>query len=225
MSGPLLPRRGTGLLGGTFDPVHNGHLALAQQALESLRLGRVDFVLAARPWQKRVLTSISDRARMLALALAGREGMRVNLTEVFRDGPTYTVDTLRELRRRCGASEPLVLLIGMDQWANLTTWKNWETLTDYADLAVFNRGEAQSSVPENQKRWSATRIVPREALNRSPCGFISFFDMPPHEASSTAIRRLLSQPRTAENTAKLEKWLPSEVARYIFQQRLYASGR
>ena len=87
---------GIGLLGGTFDPVHVGHIALAEQALKVLNLTRVDFLPAGNPWQKHPLTPAVDRVRMLELAVAGKPGLAVNLCEVNRPGPTYTVDTLRQ---------------------------------------------------------------------------------------------------------------------------------
>lgn len=138
-------RKGIGLLGGTFDPIHQGHLALAASALDQLKLQQIDFLLAPRPWQKSVLTSVTDRARMIEQAIRGNPRLKLNLTEVFRPGLTYTIDTLKALREKLGGNPvPLVLLMGQDQWANLKTWKSWQELTDYANLAVFNRGKSAS---------------------------------------------------------------------------------
>lgn len=220
---PARSNRGIGLLGGTFDPVHSGHLAIARQAIESLALERIEFLLAPRPWQKRVVTSDTARAAMIRAAIAGDERLRLNLTEVFRDGLTYTIDTLRALREETGPAMPVVLLMGIDQWANLTTWKSWRELTDFASLAVFNRGGESPAVPAELEEWAAPKTVPAGLMNSRPCGLIGFFRMQPHLASSTEIRRLLAAGApTREAAKKLEQWLPHGTASYIHQHGLYA---
>ncbi len=219
---PAFGNRGIGLLGGTFDPIHNGHLAIAREARRALHLAWVDLLLAPRPWQKRVLTSVETRAAMICEALKGEEGLRLNLTEAFRDGPTYTIDTLRELRKENGPSTPIILLMGMDQWANLETWRDWESLTDYASLAVFNRGAESPFVPEALRTWARGRIVPAGLVNTKPCGAVGFFSMPPHAASSTALREMLSRARSVDSAVKLDQWLPHGVASYIHSHGLYA---
>ena len=224
MTGVPLPyRRGIGLLGGTFDPIHNGHLAIAEEALGSLGLLEVDFLPASRPWQKSVLTSVTDRVRMIQVAIAGRPRLRVNLEEVYRPGLTYTIDTLVSLRKKAGPYMPLVLLMGFDQWTNLTTWRSWELLGDYADIAVFTRtGRGRAGAePAALRAWSDGRVVSPELCTSAPCGLVSFFPMAPHAASSTEIRAILSGASTASGTAKLEGWLPAGVLRYINQHGLY----
>ena len=211
--------RGIGLLGGTFDPVHNGHLAVARQALAQLRLARLDFLLAPRPWQKNVITDVSFRAEMIRLALDGEPSMSLNLCEAGRAGPTYTIDTLRSLRGSL-SDTPLILLMGFDQWSNLTTWREWRSLTDYASLAIFNRG-AQGAVGEALQAWAADKVVPPQHITEYSAGKVSFFCMPGHEANSTQIRGMLAKPACPEYSAKLKEWLPPKVFRYIQLHGLY----
>ena len=213
--------RGIGLLGGTFDPIHNGHLAIAHAARSALNLAWVDFLLAPNPWQKNVVTSTSVRAAMIQEAIKGEAGLRLNLAEVFRKGLTYTIDTLQVLRSKMDSSTPIVLIMGMDQWVNLTTWRNWRSLTNYASLAVFNRGDEDIIAPDELSDWAEEKIVPASRINSSACGSISFFRMPRHDASSTAIRAMLAQPRRLDNAIKLEQWLPYGVASYIHSHGLY----
>ena len=135
-------RRGIGLLGGTFDPVHNGHLSLAREALSQLHLARIDFVPAANPWQKTRVSAAEKRLGLLQAALEGEPLLRINPIELLREGPTYTIDTLKALREEIGPSVPLVLILGADQWNNLQTWKDWAAFPSYCHLAVANRDVA-----------------------------------------------------------------------------------
>ena len=143
--------RGIGLLGGTFDPIHNGHLALAREALRTLRLQRIELLVAS-----------ALRVRMAEDALAHEAHMRVNLTEVLRDGATYTIDTLKVLRDELGPSEPLVLIIGCDQWANFHTWKHWRDFTDYCSVAVCRRGGEYAGPNIKRLPRNSSAITPAE---------------------------------------------------------------
>lgn len=221
----LPPRHGIGLLGGTFDPIHNGHLALARAALSSLRLACVEFIPAGDPWQKRLLTSSLHRLEMTRAALQGESGMRVNDMEVRRSGPTYTVDTLAALRERLGPGIPLVLLLGGDQWGNLQTWSRWQSLLDYANIAVCARaGAAIKADPAVMERTAGCVVEARE-LNGFENGRVAFFSMPSHQASATAIRSAFSCWPFAEAMRRLEGWLPFEVSAYIRMHALYGTGR
>lgn len=214
-------RIGIGLLGGTFDPVHNGHIAIAHAALLALKLRCVEFLPARAPWQKSFVTPAHHRLEMLKLALEGESDFRVNEMELSRSGATYTIDTLRLLRERLGPSYPLVLILGGDQWRNLDTWRSWQTLTDYANIAVCARGgclmEATSAVQE----WVALKRVAPDVLTRSSAGRVAFFAMQSHLASATAIRSILAQSDVYEAMKRLDGWLPQSVSAYIIRQCLY----
>ena len=212
---------GIGLLGGTFDPVHVGHIALAEQALKVLNLVRVDFLPAGNPWQKHPLTPALDRVRMLELAVAGKPGLAVNLCEVNRPGPTYTADTLHQMRREVGPDTPLVLILGADQWENLHTWKEWTSFLDYVDIAVSTRdGKVPKACPLVAS-WAAAHIKPSHVLCATPYGSVAFFSMPPTSASSSKIRTILKGEAVKETESVLDTWLCPDVKAYIRNHHLY----
>ena len=205
-------RRGIGLLGGSFDPVHNGHLAVARSALEALRLQRVDFVLAPRPWQKSVATPVWLRLEMLRAAIGKNEQqLAVCTKELERTGATYTIDTVRSLREDYGPSMPLVLLIGADQWENFHTWRCWQELFEFVSVAVCTREQQMKSPASEVADFVVNRQVSTHELTLAPSG----------AASSTKIRTLFAaRPRT-EAFKALETWLPTSVARLIAQHNAY----
>lgn len=218
-------RRGIGLLGGTFDPVHAGHLALAAAAASVCRLACVDFVPAGAPWQKGFVTAAHHRLQMLRMALEGEPAFRVNEIELLRSGPTYTIETLAEMRSRLGPSYPLVLILGGDQWQNLHTWKDWERLADYASLAVASRDGAPLEAAPEVEAWAAERLAPAEALSGCPAGRVARFSMMPHRASATVIRRLIGRLPFAEAARRLDGWLDADVSAYIFSKALYGASQ
>lgn len=130
--------RRIGLLGGTFDPPHLGHLVAAEEARVNLDLDAVHFVVAGEPWMKRRCSPAEDRVRMVELALEGNTDFVVNRTEVDRDGPTYTVDTLEDLRSR-HAQVRLFFLLGADAAARVPEWKKGERCLDLATFVALTR--------------------------------------------------------------------------------------
>ncbi len=114
-----------GLLGGSFDPIHYGHLQLARDALKQLAAGEVRFIPAAQPWQKGPITAAEHRAQMVQLAIAGEPRFALDMHEIERGGMTYTIDTLHALRSQL-PDRPLVLIMGSDQFARLDTWRSWQ---------------------------------------------------------------------------------------------------
>jgi nicotinate-nucleotide adenylyltransferase len=182
--------RRIGLMGGTFDPVHVGHLAIAERARAELGLDEVVFVPAGRPWQKQAVAPAEDRCEMVRLAVAGRAGFRVSRIEVDRGGPTYTVDTLRELR----AQEPGAewwLIAGADSLAGLATWREPDEVARLARFAVV--GRAGSSVDPPAVAGLSLTVVPMEEI----------------ALSSTDIRARLRRGEGVEGL------LTPEVAAYI----------
>jgi nicotinate-nucleotide adenylyltransferase len=190
-----------GLFGGTFDPVHNAHLALARSALSELHLDEVRWVPAGQPWQKaRAVTEAAHREAMLHLALGDEPRFIVDRIEIERNGPSYTLDTVRELQAAMPGNE-WWLLIGHDQYAGLHTWKDWQELLSRVVLAVANRpGEVPDVHPDVQR--FPHRCVPLAML----------------DISSTDIRR-----RVAEG-GDISRLVPPEVARYIDQHALYRAA-
>lgn len=187
-----------GLFGGTFDPPHIAHVALAKLALTQLGLDEVRWIPAGRPWQKmRRMTPVEHREAMVRLAIEGEPRFVLDRCEIERKGPSYTLDTVREQAAR----EPGVewyLLIGQDQYAGLHTWNGWEELLQRTTLAVANRpGVAREPNPEVASK-------PHRAV-----------DLPAMPISSTEIRDRIAAGRGIADL------VPAAVARYIDQHHLY----
>ena len=193
-----------GVYGGSFDPPHQAHLALARAAVGQLGLDRLLWLPAGRPWQKaRELAPDADRLAMLGLLVAGEPRFAVDDRELRRSGPSYTIDTLRELQAECPQAR-LFLVIGQDQLAGLPSWRDWTQLLEQATLAVAGRaGDAVAPPPE------VAAHAPR--LER--------LEMPPMPHSSTAIRAHLAAGGTARELAPA--MVSPEVAGYIDSRRLY----
>lgn len=153
-----------GLFGGTFDPPHNAHLALARSALDALRLDRLLWIPAGQPWQKaRRITPAAQREAMVALTITGEPRFALDRREIERQGPSYTLDTVREI----GAEQPgamLYLIIGQDQYAGLHSWHGWQELLGRVVLAVANRPGAALQVHADVLRHPH-RVVPLAMLD------------------------------------------------------------
>jgi nicotinate-nucleotide adenylyltransferase len=187
-----------GVFGGSFDPVHNAHVALARLALEQLQLDEVRWIPVGQPSQKtRVLSDGTDREAMVRLAIAGEPRFVVDRTELRRRGTSYTLDTVREL----AAAEPAtqwVLILGQDQYAGLHTWRDWRELVAMVTLAIANRPDAEPVV--------------NAQIARFPHQMVS---LPMMDVSSTEVRRRVA---AGEPIAEL---VPEAVARYIERRQLY----
>jgi nicotinate-nucleotide adenylyltransferase len=191
------PRR-LGLFGGTFDPPHDAHLALARAALEHLGLDAVHWVVAGQPWQKaRAITPAVHREAMVRAAIDGEPRFVLDRTELERAGPSYTLDTVRALRAAHPGAE-WFLILGADQHAGLQSWHGWRELLSLVTLAVANRPGASPPIdPEVAK--VAHRGVPLPLL----------------DISATEIRA------RAARGLPLEGRVPPAVANYIDQHGLY----
>ena len=194
-----------GLFGGTFDPVHDAHLALAHAALEQLDLDRLLWIPAGEPWQKapaRLLTAPEHRAAMVELAIAGEPRFALERCELLRPGPSYTLDTVHELQAREPGNE-WFLVLGQDQYAQLATWHGWCELLGLVTLAVAGR-EGVAPAPSAEVAAVAHRMLP--------------LTLPPMAHSSSALRE-------PGGEAALTAMVPPAVARYIDRHRLYAATR
>ena len=204
-----------GLLGGTFNPIHIGHLALARAARVALQLDAVRLIPTGQPWQKGPgITPATHRLAMTQLAARAEPWLSVDNREVLRPGLTYTVDTLAELRAQEGSAAALILLLGSDQLRNLATWYRYERLLELAHIAVTQRGlssltDLPSAVEALVQRHG------RDALPDEPCGSIVFFRMPAVPVSATVLRQQLA---AGERPIEL---LPEGVLDYIDRHGLY----
>lgn len=210
-----------GLLGGSFDPVHVGHLQLARDALEQLALAEVRFLPAGQPWQKGAITDAAHRAAMVLAAIRDEPRFALDMRETERPGPTYTVDTLRELRAALGEDLPLVLIMGSDQFERLDTWREWQRLLEFAHLAVARRADAVLTPGYALQEYFNAHWARPRAVHTAAHGRIVEIAMTPVDASATAIRALLAQPPSPERDARLAAVVPPAVLDYIRQHRLY----
>jgi len=193
--------RRLGVFGGTFDPVHVGHLVAAVNARHALGLDRVLLVVANQPWQKhaRAVTPAPDRFAVVEAAVTNMEGLEASAVEVERGGPSYTADTLDELSRRYPDAE-LFLVIGADVADELDSWERMEAVRELATLVVVNRPGVRPTKPLSG--WKAVSV-----------------EIPALDISSTDLRA------RAANGRPLDFLVPEPAVRLIRQRGLYAGGR
>ncbi|WP_153163362.1 nicotinate-nucleotide adenylyltransferase [Zoogloea sp. 1C4] len=212
-AGPL------GLFGGTFDPIHLGHLRLAETAREALGLARVRLIPAGQPPHRATPgASGNHRLAMARLATADNPAFEVDAAEVTAAQASFTILTLERLRAELGPARPLVLLLGVDAFLGLPTWRRWTELLDFAHLAVANRPgytlDAAQMPPALADLVARCKASPA-ALGAAPAGAIVPFEMTPLAISATDIRA-----RAAAGLS-LRYLLPPPVVDYISRHQLY----
>ena len=212
-----------GIFGGTFDPIHNGHLRLAQEALEQCNLVIVRFIPSGMPPHRNAPhANAQQRLDMVCLALQDNSAFTLDEREIHRTDPCYTVDTLTALRAELGAQQPLCLLMGGDAFLLLHTWHEWKQLLELAHIVVIQRagelplGNAMNEADAILRSEYYARLAPvPRVLHESPAGAILVADMPALEISATDIRR-----RCAEGKS-IRYLLPDAVADYIQLHKIY----
>lgn len=215
-----------GILGGTFDPIHFGHLRLAQELAQTLRLGQVRFVPSGTPPHRAAPhASTAHRLAMTRLAVAGNPLFTVDERETGRSGPAYTFDTLTEIRVELGAANPIVLLVGADAFLEFAAWHRWHELFGLAHVAVAHRPgfpveRWRDRMPQPLAREYSARIMQQPlAVHLAPAGGIVVMPFTALDISATAIRELA---RTGGSPRYL---LPDPVLAYIQAEGLYSGGR
>ena len=180
------------ILGGTFDPVHLGHLCVAWEAAEALDAEIALVPAHVPPHRPAPRATAAQRVALLEAALAGQDVLRLDTRELERDGPSYSVDTLTELRGEIGPDRPLVLLVGADAFAGLPRWNRWREIFGLAHVGVLTR-PGEHPVLDDEL---ADEIAPRHArVPAGPAGQVIPVTVTALDISATAIRDLLAAGR------------------------------
>lgn len=207
-------------LGGTFDPVHYGHLRSALELKHRLQLVQMSLVPCHRPPHREATGASSEqRLVMVKLACAEFPELSVDDRELQRPSLSYTVDTLSELRQQWGSNQPLAWVVGADAFAGLSSWHQWQSITDYAHLIVIARpGE---SLPErgDVADWVTTRQLDRaQQLHQQASGGIWVEALTPYDLSATMVRQRVSKGKSIADD------VPAVVQNYIQQHNLYSGA-
>jgi nicotinate-nucleotide adenylyltransferase len=216
MSAPI------GVMGGTFDPVHFGHLRLAQEAAEILGLECVRWVPAGQPWHRTPpRASAAHRLEMVRLAIERNPLFELDDAETRQSSPSYTVETLERLRRDLGTERSFVLLLGTDAFRDLPSWQRWRDLFGLAHIFVAQR-PGHSLTPGGMSaalavEWRKRAGTP-DALLQRPAGSVVTYGTTALDISASAIRAHFAQGRSPRYL------LPSPVLEYIETHGLYANG-
>lgn len=210
-----------GILGGTFNPIHFGHLRMAQELAEQLSLHEVRFIPSANPPHKPTpQVSAEHRAAMVQLAIADNPLFKLDNRELLRTGASYTIDTLQSLRDELGAQASMTLFMGNDAFTKLNTWHRWQDLLSLCHIGLV----ARPSVP-NQTKTGLPKVLESylqqhytelaDDLAAHPCGFIHMQAITALDISSTAIREALQNKHSARYLS------PDTVLSYIKEHQLY----
>lgn len=195
----LAASRPLAILGGTFDPIHNGHLRAAWEAAELLG-AEVRLIPAhVPPHRAPPVANPAQRLALLRAALEGQRGLSVDDRELRRDGPSYTIDTLLDLREEIGPERPLILLLGADAFLGLPEWHRWRELFDHAHIGVLTRpGHELQPGASLRIKIASRRCTTPQSLLESPAGRVLPIEITPLDISASRIRELLAagrQPR------------------------------
>ena len=200
------------LFGGTFDPVHDGHVMMVESLVHTFSTAIVHVIPNHQPPHRACLASSQHRLAMLEAAMDGISQAVVNAIELDRSGPSYTVDTLRAFREQCGKGESLILCLGADAAGDVDQWYRPELLAELSHLCILNRADQRVEIPQilSAYRWTDNLCE----MSEIKCGLLAFLDTPDVPVSSTVVRELI---------AKGESILPvpPKIADYISQHRLY----
>lgn len=223
-----------GILGGTFDPPHWGHIKLALNFIEKLELDELIWLPAGQPWQKsQQITPSAIRYALTQAAIADLEALlkgkgisipiSISRIELDRHGPSYTIDTAKILREIYGAQTSLVWLMGADSYKNIRTWNNWEELPNYLHLAVANRPISVQKDEENRPELVLPELQNRltndvKELQNQASGKVFFDDLFHVELSSTQIR---SELQDNLREATLLKAISPRVLELIYSLGIY----
>lgn len=210
----------TGLLGGSFNPIHNAHLCIAAEARDSLGLDRIIFIPAADPPHKLLAGDVSfeRRSYMVGMAIGGIHGFDMSLVEAEREGKSYSIDTIK-IFRELSPNDDLFFIVGGDSFREIGTWHRYDEIFSSCSMVVVERPGFDAPNPldvlPEKIRGKFTFDVASGALAHQSGTQVFFITGRPQELSSSEIRRL------AATGADIRRYVPPEVAAYISQQRIY----
>ncbi len=205
-----------GVLGGTFNPVHVGHLRSALEVAEFMGLDELRLIPNARPPHRDApQVSAPDRLAMVEQAVAGVPLLTVDDRELKRDRPSYSIETLESLRAELAVEDQLFLLLGWDAFCGLPTWHRWEELLEHCHILVLQRPDADSEAPQALRDVLAARSVSDPLTMSGPGGQIAFIWQTPLAVSATQIRNLLASGKSVRFL------VPDAVLAYINAHGLY----
>lgn len=221
-------RKAIGLLGGTFDPPHWGHLRLAEHFCKLLSLDHIIWMPAGHPWQKgEDITPAKQRLAMAEFAIETLHDLfvdhhiytniEISTLEMARSGPSYAYETAQEIRALYGPHVSISWLMGQDSWENLHTWKNWQTITEYVHLAITSRPETRGASPAITHLSEQLTHDP-SLLQSSPWGHVLLDESLHVNLSSTHLRQLLIEEPQSDELADA---IPPLVLDYIQRTGIY----
>lgn len=213
-----MPKR-IGIFGGTFDPVHIGHLRSALEVAELMALDELRLIPSARPPHREApQVAALDRLAMVELAVAGVAPLCVDDRELKRDKPSYSIDTLESLRAELAGDDQLFLILGWDAFCGLPSWHRWDELLQHCHILVLQRPDADSEAPETLRNLLAARSISDPLTLKGPGGQISFIWQTPLAVSATQIRTLLASGKSVRFL------VPDAVLTYIHAHGLYRAS-
>jgi len=202
-----------GLFGGSFDPVHCGHILVADSVRSQLSLDTLYFIPAAQsPYKPRPAAADKHRLAMLQRAIADYPGLALDTREMQRPGPSYSIDTLKEIVSD-QADNHYYLLIGMDAWGGFEGWYQWRSILEYCNFLVLSR--PGFPLPVLSPEWQQRQLRSISDMRQSRAGKMMFIDVPASPAASSDIRRKISRGQ------HLDGLLCPQVQAYIEQNGLY----
>jgi nicotinate-nucleotide adenylyltransferase len=222
-------RRCVALLGGSFDPVHRGHVALAGLFAQLIHPDELRILPAGQPWQKKNGLQAVDADRVAMLELAFEDAgfaVAIDTREIVRQTPTYTVETLRELRAELGPDASIVFLMGADQLQKLDSWRDWRDLFALANFGVAARPGYRlddAALPGAVAQELAARRATPDEVRTCPAGRVCLAHTLAVDISATQVRALLHADAAATGGTDLGALLPKQVLDYIQQHNLYKS--
>ncbi|MEP7044887.1 MAG: nicotinate-nucleotide adenylyltransferase [Dokdonella sp.] len=193
------------LFGGTFDPIHNAHLRVAWEAAEYLEADVSLLPANVPPHREQPRASAEQRAALVRAALVGQHRLTLDTRELLREGPSYTVDSLLEVRDEIGEERPLVLLLGADAFAGLPDWHRWKELFELAHIGVLTRPGNGGTLPtELRTKIASRRCSEPRFIREAPAGRVLTIPVTPLDISASQIRELLADGREP-------RWLVSDA--------------